>query len=333
MQLHYSSTEYPQLSGAAESAVQILKRLRQVCSMDEQLFRATLYLQNTAKRNHTLSPAQVFLGRSTPTPLSHTVRQVTSPWKRHFLERVKDQRSSRSDAVSRTATREFLSGDAVLVHNVRGGSQQAIVVSKATEPRAYIVEFCSGARSVRNHIFLTRIPRSPQSNAGSPSLSTAPPEQPATPPPRLLGSPSPLDPKTCVQPVSMPSPAPSVLPPASSRRTEFRPKKSAAASRKHARTPQFLVTLAESGVVPAAASSGPLHHKDGPPDLAPAAATEPMTSEPPRRHPVHHRLGARIVNCPELAPRRRRKDYCRLCKIDHCEHCFYRPNESSDSDQ
>jgi hypothetical protein len=58
-------------------------------------------------------------------------------------------------------------------------------------------------------------------------------------------------------------------------------------------------------------------------------------SSPPRR-PVHQRLGGRlggrIVNCPELAPRRRKKDYCRLCRVDRCSHCFYLPDESSDSE-
>jgi hypothetical protein len=156
MQLHFSSAEYPQSNGAAESAVKILKRLRQVCSTDGQLFPATLYLQNTAERNHTLSPAQVFLGRSTRTPLAHTVRQVTLPWKKNFLERVEDQRATAVLAHLMQQPREFLPGDSILLHNVCG----ATVVSKASEPRAYIVEFMSGARSVRNRIFLTPIPRS-----------------------------------------------------------------------------------------------------------------------------------------------------------------------------
>jgi transposase InsO family protein len=189
MQLHFSSAEYPQSNGSAESAVKLLKRMREVCTTDDQLFRAALYMQGTAKRNHTLSPAQVLLGRSPRTPLNPIATQSAVSWKTHFLERIADQRQSR-EPKSVSIPRDFLPGDKVLVHNVRGSSQTAVVVSLASEPRAYIVEFPSGARSVRNRIFLTPIPRSLTRNAGNPSPTTtststslpARPEPPSRPP-------------------------------------------------------------------------------------------------------------------------------------------------------
>jgi hypothetical protein len=62
MHVHYSSAEYPQSNGSAESAVKVLKRLQQVCATESDLFRTVLYLQSTVKWSHTLSLAHVFLG-------------------------------------------------------------------------------------------------------------------------------------------------------------------------------------------------------------------------------------------------------------------------------
>jgi transposase InsO family protein len=64
MMLCFSSAEYPQSNGVAESAVKILKRLKAVSTGDNELFRALLYLQNIAKKGHTASQAEIFLGRT-----------------------------------------------------------------------------------------------------------------------------------------------------------------------------------------------------------------------------------------------------------------------------
>jgi transposase InsO family protein len=91
MRVRYSSAEYPQSNGAAESAVKILKRLRQVSDSENELFRALLYLQNCAKKNHQASPAQIFLGRSVRTPLRPRVEQNRFSWQDHFDERQREQ--------------------------------------------------------------------------------------------------------------------------------------------------------------------------------------------------------------------------------------------------
>jgi hypothetical protein len=45
---------------------------------------------------------------------------------------------------------------------------------------------------------------------------------------------------------------------------------------------------------------------------------------------VHARLGAGLVN-DIIAPKpRRKKDYCRLCKVDRCDHCFFQPGEEEE---
>ncbi len=212
MKIHFSSAEYPQSNGAAESAVKILKRLRQVCKSDDDLFCATLYLQNAAKRRHSLSPAQVFLGRATRTPLHRHVIQNVQPWSVHFHERLVDQRAqSQSTAVpTPTSPPCFLPGDRVVVHNVRGSKVTAVVIREADEPRAYVVEFASGARSVRNRKFLTLLPRSLPPNAGKPSPTMTTTRPSPSPSPSLaqtpLLTPSPSrqssNPKTLQQPAT-----------------------------------------------------------------------------------------------------------------------------------
>ncbi len=160
MQPCYSSAEYPQSNGAAESAVKILKRLRQVSDSEHELFRALLYLQNSAKRKHQASPAQVFLGRSVRTPLCPVSKQYTVPWSQHLRERETEQKTMKryyDRTCSRTA-QDFPAGEHVLVHNVRGRSVPATVVEKR-DTRTYLVEFENGSRSVRNRKFLTFLPR------------------------------------------------------------------------------------------------------------------------------------------------------------------------------
>jgi transposase InsO family protein len=161
MRTCYSSAEYPQSNGAAESAVKILKRLRQVSDSENELFRALLYLQNSAKRRHQASPAQIFLGRSVRTPLQRTTEQSRFSWGRHLAERSREQNVMKrfyDRAHTRTA-RDFTVGQHVLVHNVRGKSVPAVVVQRSDD-RTYLVEFPNGARSLRNRKFLTILSRS-----------------------------------------------------------------------------------------------------------------------------------------------------------------------------
>jgi hypothetical protein len=159
--IQYSSAEYPQSNGSAESAVKILKHLRQSVLTENELFRAVVYLQNTVKRTHTASPAQIFLGRNARTPLNGSVRPSPVSWDQHFNDRVTDQRRMKTayDTAGKVEHDALFPGARVLVHNVRGKSQEASIVEATNTPRTYLVEFSNGARSIRNRRFLTLLPR------------------------------------------------------------------------------------------------------------------------------------------------------------------------------
>jgi transposase InsO family protein len=159
--IKYSSAEYPQSNGSAESAVKVLKHLKKCVQTDNELFRAILYLQNTVKRAHTASPAQIFLGRNARTPMGHAVRPSPVSWEQHFQDRVTDQRRMKTayDTPGKIEHDALFPGARVVVHNVRGKSQEASIIEATKDPRTYLVEFDNGARSIRNRRFLTLLPR------------------------------------------------------------------------------------------------------------------------------------------------------------------------------
>jgi transposase InsO family protein len=168
MRVYYSSAEYPQSNGAAESVVKILKRLRQVSLNKNELFRVLLYLQNSAKRKHAAAPAEIFLGRSLRTPLQPQSNQSFVLWRDHHTERTSEQLTMKAQynpCATRTAN-DYQQGDRILVHNVCGITAQATVVEQ-TDRRTYLVEYQNGSRSIRNRRFLTFIPSS--SNSGLPT--------------------------------------------------------------------------------------------------------------------------------------------------------------------
>jgi hypothetical protein len=170
----YSSAEYPQSNGAAESAVKFLKRLRAAAATVFDLFRAILYLQNTVKRAKSASPAQIcsWGGRSALPSVKGTAgSQRPASWTSHFEERIADQHRMKTgyDTVGMREHVNMCLVDLVLVHNVRGKSQPGTVVQQLPTPRTYLVEFSNGARSICNRYFLTPLPRSPPSKAGKPS--------------------------------------------------------------------------------------------------------------------------------------------------------------------
>lgn len=159
MRVRYSSAEYLQSNGALDSVVKILKRLQKVSATKQEFFRAMLYLQGQAKRCHTASPTQIFLGRTVCTPLAPHVEQSTVTWARHLLERQRDQNTMKHyfDRTALGVARDFGEGDKVLVHNVRGRSVPGTVVG-ATDGRTYLVEFHNWSHSIRNRRFLTFLP-------------------------------------------------------------------------------------------------------------------------------------------------------------------------------
>jgi hypothetical protein len=48
---------------------------------------------------------------------------------------------------------------------------------------------------------------------------------------------------------------------------------------------------------------------------------------------VHARLGSGFVNNMVPPKRTRKKDWCRLCKVDRCDHCFYGSGEEEEDDE
>jgi transposase InsO family protein len=293
MQLHFSSAEYPQSNGAAESAVKILKRLKQVCGNEADLFRATLYLQNTAKRTHTFSPAQVFLGRSVRTPLNPRVSASDASWQTHFHERIADQRAQAQATATPTSRSPptFIPGDRVLVHNVRGHSLQGVVIHDAHEPRSYVVEFPSGARSVRNRKFLTLLPRSAPPNAGKPCPTTMTPRPPS---PSQFPAPMPAPPT----PLS-PSSTPRTLPPSAtvSRASQPLPTPTRSPSLAPRPSSPVLEPLRKYVALPRLQSNGP----SGPGPLP--RPPPPSSPPPPAPAPVQTRAGRVIRQTWKLRDR------------------------------
>lgn len=175
MDVKFSSAEYPQSNGAAESAVKILKRLKSVSLNETEFLKAVIYLQNTTKAGHSFTPAEVFLGRSVRTPLQEKAVKATVSWTTVCSERKQDQ-SRMKRSYDRTASKycsTFKQGDRVLVHNVKQRSVPATVIEQAPTPRAYTVRLDSGTATTRNRKFLTILPRADTTaTTGSQSVTT-----------------------------------------------------------------------------------------------------------------------------------------------------------------
>ena len=166
MNLHFSTVEYPQSNGAAESAVKILKRLKKMSITSTQLFRSLLYLRNRAKLGHSASPAQIFLGRTVRSPLTSPDKSNAS-WQVHHAQRLnnKAMMAQNHDVTAHQLAGDFAPGDHVMVHKVRGKNVKASVISNAPEPRSYVVEFANGSQSVHNQKFLTIFSRNHMSSS------------------------------------------------------------------------------------------------------------------------------------------------------------------------
>ena len=121
----------------------------------------TTYLQNVAKKAHSASPAQIFLGRRMRTPLHPTTAKSSHSWLLHSQEGLQDQArmtASYNWTASQEA-RDFCVNDHVLVHKVQGKNVPAIVVSRSVEPRSYLARFANITQSIQNRKFLTSLPR------------------------------------------------------------------------------------------------------------------------------------------------------------------------------
>lgn len=175
-----SSVEHSQSNGAAEAAVKILKKLKQVAKTPKELFQCLLALQNTAKAGMSASPAEIFLGRKQRTDLVPRGAQCDIAWNKIRNERLQKQSKS-AEYYNRTVKSWdhcLKAGDRVLVHSPKTRDKvKGIVVKPAETPRAYIVKLASGAVSVRNIKYLALVPNRQQSEPGedtAPHRSTEP---------------------------------------------------------------------------------------------------------------------------------------------------------------
>lgn len=161
-----SSAEYPQSNGAAESAVKILKKLKQVSRDATSFFHNLLLLQNTVKPGQVVSPAQVFLGRKQRTRLHPDQVQNTFPWAKVQQQRKKEVAKMKElydrRAGGTVKDDKFKTGMRVLVYGVRNqkGPVPATVVGKGSMPRSYVLMMSNGTQTTRSHRFLRLLPRS-----------------------------------------------------------------------------------------------------------------------------------------------------------------------------
>ncbi len=160
-----SSPRYPQSNGAAERAVQTLKRLLERCPDEASLFRAILHLQNTRRPDLGASPSELFFGRSQRTPITPCPQQHLRPWTTQHAA-LAFRRQTQAKYYDR-ATRVFvgdMSGRQAVLKDFVGPVVIVSVLSPAPVPRAYYVRLPSGVVTIHNQRFLRPFPRCPETS-------------------------------------------------------------------------------------------------------------------------------------------------------------------------
>jgi transposase InsO family protein len=184
-----SSPRYPQSNGAAERAVQTVKRILARCHDENDLFRALLFLQNTHRPELGASPSELFFGRRQRTPITPVPRQFTQPWTatRHNLEQQRLRQAKYYDRCTRPFSAD-LTGCQALLRDFVSPVVVVSVLSPAPAPRAYYVRLPSGTVTIRNQCFLRPLPRLQPASETS-TLPSRPPgtdRRPHAPPPSAL---------------------------------------------------------------------------------------------------------------------------------------------------
>ncbi len=179
-----SSPRYPQSNGAAERAVQLVKRMLERTPDEASLFQALLLLQNTRRPDLGASPSELFFGRVQRTSVTPVPRPSQVSWQSHRA--VLASNSARQAKYYDQRTRVFqgdLSGCVAILRDLVGPVVQVSVLSPAPAPRAYYVRLPSGVVTIRNQAFLRPLPRSlpsPATTAPVPSPGgTSPKGQPS----------------------------------------------------------------------------------------------------------------------------------------------------------
>ncbi len=277
-----SSPRYPQSNGAAERAVQTVKKLMARCKDETEFFRALLLLQNTRHPDSGVSPAEIFFGRLQRTPITPRPQQSTRAWSEQ-RQLLQQQRATQAKYYNR-CTRMFdvdLSGSLALLKDFVGPVVTVHVLSPAPAPRAYYIRLPSGVVTIRNQRFLRPLPR----------LHGPPPPPRATPPVPAPAPGLPL-PRTPVRSenawfglnaLSPPSMTPSrVFPPSRTYdRSSTTPLRSSSTTGSPAWRPPSAVTGSTSSSVPG--SPGDAHSAS---PATPYASLSPATPPESRAGPV-----------------------------------------------
>jgi transposase InsO family protein len=155
-----SSPRYPQSNGAAERAVQTVKRILARCTDEDALFRALLYLQNTRRPDLGASPSELFFGRQQRSPVTPQPRQYMRTWasQQQALDHRRVTQAKYYDRLTRCFSRD-LSGLRALLRDFVSPVVEVDVLSPAPAPRAYYVRLPSGTVTIRNQCFLRPLPR------------------------------------------------------------------------------------------------------------------------------------------------------------------------------
>jgi transposase InsO family protein len=175
-----SSPRYPQSNGAAERSVQLIKRLLERSTTEEELFDTLLRLQNTRRPDLGVSPAELFFSRRQRTPITPHPSQCVRPWsvQCHRLQRNHVTQAKYYDQHVRSFQQD-LSGCKAILRDFVGPVVSVSVLSPAPAPRAYYVRLPSGVVTIRNQAFLRPLPRSPAPQHAEPTTRS----HPAAPPP------------------------------------------------------------------------------------------------------------------------------------------------------
>ncbi len=130
-----SSPRYPQSNGAAERAVQTIKRLLERTTDKNDLFRALLLLQNTRRPDLGLSPSELFFGRRQCTQLMPVAMQNTRSWlsQQAHLETRRASQAKYYNVHTRAYVGD-LSGRIALLRDFVGPVVQVSVLSPSPAP-------------------------------------------------------------------------------------------------------------------------------------------------------------------------------------------------------
>ncbi len=205
-----SSPRNPQSNGAAERAVQLIKRMLARCADEQALFRALLLLQNTRRPDLGASLSEVFFGRSQRTPITPLPAQFSGSWEMHRqrLEHRRTQQAKSYNLHARTFDRD-LSGCQAMLRDFVGPAVVVTVLSPAPAPRAYFVHLPSGTVTIRNQKFLRPMPRFVPGPVPPALTSSDPgPRQAAPGPAFVTGSAG----RNMLSPYNLLDPAPSTAP-------------------------------------------------------------------------------------------------------------------------